>query len=102
MTTNTESTATYLPGLNPRLVKSLTPNLLCAYCGGVALSTMKDTNNHIFCYECIYKNNCICPIEKTKVEIKKGNDEREIIKNLHVRCENKENGCPWDGLYKAY
>ena len=103
MTTNTESTATYLPGLNPRLVtQSLTPNLLCAYCGGVALSTMKDTNNHSFCYECIYKNNCICPIEKTKVEIKKGNDEREIIKNLHVRCENKENGCPWDGLYKAY
>ena len=103
MTTNTESTVTYLPGLNPRLVtQSLTHNLLCAYCGGVALSTMKDTNNHIFCYECIYKNNCICPIEKTKVEIKKGNDEREIIKNLHVRCENKENGCPWDGLYKAY
>ena len=51
MTTNTESTATYLPGLNPRLVtQSLTPNLLCAYCGGVALSTMKDTNNHSFCY----------------------------------------------------
>ena len=103
MTTKSVLSAAYLPGFNPKFVtQSLTPNLLCAYCGGVALSTMKDANNHSFCYECIYNNNCICPIEKKKVEIKEANDEREIIKNLHTRCENQENGCPWDGLYKAY
>lgn len=102
--TNTEERLqTYLPGFNSRLViNKVAQHLLCVHCGGIALSAIKDEKNHCFCHQCFYKNDQYCPIEKKKVDINDANEEREIIKKLRVRCENKEKGCNWEGLYKAY
>ena len=77
--------------------KELLEELKCPICLDLVSDPVKTSCSHLFCEECIEGINQ-CPLDRTRIFITSIlHDINQRVRNLKVKCPNKERGCRWQG-----